>query len=148
MATPQTKPEVTLRIQRTYAAPREKVFQAWTDPEALKQWWGPEGYATPSAEIDLRPGGRYRLGMKKLPDGDVFFLSGIFQEVRPPEKLVYTWRWENQAGFPDTRVTVEFLERGGSTELLLVHELFKTEKDRDEHNKGWSGCLDRLGRYL
>ncbi len=148
MATSQATPAATLRIQRTFAAPREKVFKAWTDPQALKQWWGPEGYATPSAEVDLRPGGRYRLGMKKLPDGDVFFLSGIFHEVRPPERLVYTWRWENQADFPDTRVTVEFLERGGSTEIVLVHELLPTEKAREEHGKGWNGCLDRLGRYL
>ena len=145
MATSQATPAAALRIQRTFAAPREKVFKAWTDPRALIEWWGPEGYATPSAEVDLRPGGKYRLGMKKLPDGDVFFLSGIFQEVRPPEKLVYTWRWENQAEFPDTRVTVEFLERAGSTEIVLVHELLPNEKARDEHGKGWNGCLDRLG---
>ena len=57
MATPSAAAGVTLRIERTFAAPREKVFQAWTDPQALKQWWGPDGYATPSVEIDLRPGG-------------------------------------------------------------------------------------------
>lgn len=148
MATSQSTPAAAVRIERTFPAPREKVFRAWTDPEALKHWWGPEGYETASAEVDLRPGGKYRLGMRKLPDGDVFYLSGVYQEVRPPEKLVYTWRWEHKAEFPDTRVTVEFFERAGATELVLTHELLPTDRDREEHNKGWNGCLDRLARYL
>lgn len=93
--------ETTLHLTRTFAAPRAAVFRAWTDPERLKQWWGPPGYATPAVELDLRVGGRYRIGMRKLPDGDVFYLSGVYQEVRPPERLVYTWRWESER--PATR---------------------------------------------
>lgn len=100
MAAPAASPRVRLEIRRTFEAPREKVFEAWTLPEALTQWWGPEGYATPSAEVDLRPGGRYRLGMKKLPDGEIFYLSGAYREVRAPEKLVYTWRWNTPRNFP------------------------------------------------
>lgn len=148
MASPTPGTEITLNLRRIFKAPREKVFRAWTDPEELKKWWGPEGYATPSAEVDLRVGGKYRLGMRKLPDGEIFYLSGIYREVRPPERLVYTWRWEAQPEHGETLVTVEFREVGDSTEVVLTHERFPTEKARDDHNRGWSGCLDRLAKLL
>lgn len=148
MASPTPGTEITLNLRRIFKAPREKVFRAWTDPEELKKWWGPEGYATPSAEVDLRVGGKYRLGMRKLPDGEIFYLSGIYREVRPPERLVYTWRWQGQPEHGETLVTVEFREVGDSTEVVLTHERFPTEKARDDHNRGWSGCLDRLAKLL
>ncbi len=72
MASQRSSPATTLRLTRTFAAPREKVFRAWTDPEELKKWFGPVGYATPMAEVDLRVGGKYQLGMRKLPGGDIF----------------------------------------------------------------------------
>jgi len=143
MATAKTA-ETTLRLQRTFAAFRERVFKAWTDPEELKRWWGPEGYVTPSADVQLRVGGTYRLGMRKLPDGEIFYLAGTYREVRPPERLVYTWRWEAEPEHGETLVTVEFHDRGGSTEVVVTHELFPDQKIRDDHNRGWSGCLDRL----
>lgn len=136
--------EITLRIQRTFAAPRAEVFNAWTDPEALKRWWGPAGYDTPSAAVDLRVGGRYRLGMRKLPDGEVFYLTGIYHVVQPPEKLVYTWSWESNPEHGETLVTVEFHDRGGVTDVLLLHERFRSEHSRQEHSRGWAGCLERL----
>lgn len=148
MASPKPGPQTTLRLTRTFAAPREKVFRAWTEPEELKEWWGPEGYATPTAEVDLRVGGRYRLGMMKLPNGDVFYLTGIYREVRPPEKLVYTWRWESQPELGETLVTIEFRDRGDATEVVLRHELFPNADARDDHSKGWSSCLDRLAKVL
>jgi uncharacterized protein YndB with AHSA1/START domain len=148
MASPRPGAETTLNLRRTFKAPRAKVFQAWTDPEELKNWWGPEGYATPSAEVDLRVGGKYRLGMRKLPDGEILYLTGVYREVRPPERLVYTWRWEDKPEHGDTLVTVEFREAGESTEVVLTHEFFPTEKSRDDHNRGWNGCLDRLAKLL
>jgi len=96
MATRNASPETRLSLTRTFSAPREKVFRAWTDPEELKKWWGPPGYSTPTADVDLRVGGAYRFGMMELPDGEVFYLAGTYREVRPPEKLVYTWNWEGQ----------------------------------------------------
>ncbi len=148
MVNPKPSQEITLQIRRTFAAPRAKVFRAWTDPEELKKWWGPEGYVTPIAEVDLRVGGRYRLGMRKLPNGDVFYLTGTYQEVWRPEKLVYTWRWEAEPELGETLVTVEFLDRDNSTEVVLTHELFPTEKARQGHEEGWSGCLDRLAKLF
>ncbi len=90
MANPRPSSATTLSLTRTFAASREKVFRAWTDPEELKKWFGPIGYSTLIAEVDLRVGGKYRLGMRKLPDGDIFYLTGTYREVRTPEKLVYT----------------------------------------------------------
>ena len=148
MATKSPVSETTLHLKRTFTAPREKVFRAWTDPEELKKWWGPEGYATPSAQVDFRVDGRYRLGMKKLPDGEVFYLSGTYREVKPPEKLVYTWSWEARPEFGETLVTVEFRAMGNSTEVVLTHELFPNEKARQDHDNGWNSCLDRLGGLL
>ncbi len=148
MASAKSSTETTLNLRRIFKAPRQKVFRAWTDPEELKKWWGPEGYATPSAEVDLRVGGKYRLGMRKLPNGEIFYLSGVYREVRPPERLVYTWRWESEPAMGETLVTVEFREAGESTEVVLTHELFPTEKARDDHSRGWNGCLDRLARAL
>lgn len=148
MASLKSTTETTLHLTRIFKAPRERVFRAWTDPEELKKWWGPEGYGTPIATIDLRVGGSYRLGMRKLPDGDIFYLSGTYREVRPPERLVYTWRWEAKPELGETLVTVEFQDRGGSTEVILTHALFPDEKARQDHEKGWSSCLDRLTEAL
>ncbi len=148
MANTKAGPANTLRIARTFAAPREKVFRAWTDAEELKKWWGPVGYATPTAEVDLRVGGRYRLGMRKLPDGKIFHLSGTYREVRAPEKLMYTWFWENEPELGETLVTVEFRARSSSTEVVVTHELFPNQKMRDDHDKGWNSCLDRLPEAL
>ena len=142
------KPETTLHLRRVFAAPREKVFEAWTAPEALTRWWGPPGYATPTASVDLRPGGAYRLAMRKLPDGELFYLSGTYREVRHPEKLVYTWHWEAEPELGETLVTVEFRDLAGSTEVVVTHELFPSDKARGDHDKGWNGCLDRLADAL
>ena len=140
--------ETTLRLTRVFAAPREKVFRAWTSAEALKAWWGPSGHETVSAEVTLKAGGTYRLGMRRLPAGAVFYLAGVYREVRAPEKLVYTWRWETEPEYGETLVTVEFLEHGISTEVVLTHELFPNEKMREQHGKGWGGCFDRLADLL
>jgi uncharacterized protein YndB with AHSA1/START domain len=86
--------------------------------------------------------------MRKLPDGEVFYLSGTFREIRPPERLVYTWVWEGNPERGETLVTVEFRTRGKATEVRLTHELFPTAKVRDDHEKGWGSCLDKLAKAL
>lgn len=98
------------------------------------------------AELDLRVGGRFRIEMKHAK-GNVHCVVGTYREVRPPERLVYTWAWEGK-DMGETLVTVEFLDRGGSTEVRLTHELFPTSEMRDEHAKGWNGCLDHLAGVL
>jgi uncharacterized protein YndB with AHSA1/START domain len=148
MAKTRPNPETTLFVARTFAAPREEVFRAWTDPEALKEWWaaGP-GFTTPVAEVDLRVGGRYRLGMK-APDQELpYVVGGTYREIERPARLVYTWAWEG-SNAPETLVTVEFRDRGSLTEVVLTHEHFADATDRDRHAAGWNGCLDRLAQVI
>ena len=99
----------------------------------------------PIAEVDLREGGSYRLGMK-MPDKDEPYVCfGTFVRIDAPRKLVYTCSWEHSdTGAENSQVTVEFLDRSGSTEIMLTHERFATEGARDEHNKGWTGVSERL----
>ena len=147
MATSKAAPETTLRLRRTFAAPRQKVFRAWTDPEELKKWFAPgDDYTTKVPELDLRAGGRYRIEMHS-PDGNVHCVLGTYREVSPPDRLVYTWRWLDK-DMSETLVTVEFHERGGQTEVVLTHELFPTAEWREKHAHGWEGCLARLVRSL
>lgn len=149
MTTQETRSEITLNLTRTYSAPREEVFRAWTEPEALKRWFAPsDEFSTPIAEVDLRVGGAYRIGMKPPDQEDMFIVVGTYREVQPPERLVFTWSWEEGMDVGETLVTVEFRDLGGSTEVVLTHELFPNEQARDKHNEGWSGCLKRLEKIL
>lgn len=146
MVTKNPSIETTLQLKQTFAAPREKVFRAWTDSEELKKWFAPsDEYSTLITEVDLRVGGRYHLGMKPPHKDVIYIVGGTYREVRPPEKLVYTWSWEGaEIDIGETLVTVEFRDLGGLTEVVLTHEFFPTEKARQDHEKGWGGCLDRL----
>ncbi len=150
MATPQTQVPIALKISRTFAAPREKVFRAWIDPEALKRWFAPsEKYVTRIPRLDARAGGGYRVEMEI--EGKVHTVAGTYREVKPPERLVFTWKWEKEpdrGDGGDTLVTIEFFDRGEKTEVVLTHEKFPSDAARDEHNKGWTGCLDRFGQYI
>jgi uncharacterized protein YndB with AHSA1/START domain len=147
-----TEQETQLRVSRRFDAPRERVFDAWINPEVLKQWWavGPD-WTTPTADVDVRPGGRYRLSMQQ-PDGVVHTAVGEYKEVSPPERLVYTWTWEGNApemeGSADTLVVVEFIEDDGGTEVVLTHSGFADEAIRDEHVKGWTPLLASLERVF
>ncbi|MDP3938433.1 MAG: SRPBCC domain-containing protein [Deltaproteobacteria bacterium] len=149
MATPDPKVQTSVQIKRTLRAPRAKIFEAFTSPEALKRWWMPgDGFSVPSAEVDLREGGAYRIGMKNLA-GKIFHLFGTYREVKPPEKIVYSWQWDGiEEKLGETLVTVELHDVEGGTELVVTHELFPTTEDRDNHNKGWSGCLDHLEKMF
>jgi uncharacterized protein YndB with AHSA1/START domain len=146
MATTTAPQTTSLQVRRTFAAPREKVFRAWTDPQTLKQWFGPPGYKTIAAEVDLRKGGAFRITMQKA-DGDPFAAFGTFQEVQPPEHLVYIWNWTNN-DIGETIVTLDFRDAGGETEVVLTHERFEDVKQRDRHNSGWIGCYDKLEQFL
>ncbi|NOH13309.1 MAG: SRPBCC domain-containing protein [Chloroflexi bacterium] len=138
---------IQLQVRRTFRAPREKVFRAWTDPAMLHKWWraSPE-WSSPVAEVDLRVGGQYRLGMQ-APDADEpYVVVGEYKEIIPAEKLVYTWGWEHGGAL--TQVTVEFLDHADGTEIVLTHENFASEAMRDEHAEGWNGCIEVLDKVL
>jgi len=149
MPAPETQTLHTLRLTRVFQAPRERVWRAWTDPEALKKWWGPRDFDCIGAESDLRPGGKYRLTIRQREKGEVFTAYGEYKEVTPPSRLVFTWRWEQwDEAMWETLVTVEFRERGGAAELTLTHERFREKTLRDQHEMGWTWTLDCLAKHL
>jgi len=148
MATPQSQQETALQLKRTFAAPRERVFRAWTDARQFAQWFAPTtDYKTIITELDLRVGGKYRLEMHHK-GGNVHQLFGTYRLVKPPEKLVFTWRWQKDENVPDSLVTVEFHDQGGSTEVCLTHEHFQNAEERNKHNEGWTGCIEQLARFV
>jgi uncharacterized protein YndB with AHSA1/START domain len=142
-----------LRMSRRFEAPRQRVFEAWTNPEVLRQWWaaGPD-WDTPEATVDLRPGGSYRLAMRDPESGQVHTLVGEYREVTPPERLVYTWTWESNpaemSGSAGSLVMVDFTEDGGATSVEITHSGFADEQIRDLHAHGWEGCLANLERRI
>jgi uncharacterized protein YndB with AHSA1/START domain len=156
MAAPQQGPESRLQIRRTFAAPRDKVFRAWTERKALEQWMCRDNPAnsTRYTAFDVRPGGSNRMEIRTA-DGSVYHQLVTFREVTPPEKLVFTWAWEryNPSGVKDevqkeTVVTVELFALGNSTDVILTQEFFPNAEIRDRHLKGWNGCFDVLENVL
>ena len=151
MTTTTTSPstETALCIKRVFAAPRPRVFDAWTLPDHLKKWFAPsDDYDIPVAELDLRVGGRYRIVMRHIAKDIRHTVIGVYREIRPQERLVYTWSWEDDPGSGETLVTVEFRDLGNSTEVTIKHEQFASIDARDKHNMGWMGCLGRLVKAL
>lgn len=142
---PIQKPSLTLK--RHYPASIERVYRAWVDPEALKRWFGPsdEGRIIVS-ETDPKVGGRYRIVLE-MPSGERHRVSGIYREVVPNERLVFTWAWEST---PERQslVTVTFTRSGDGTDMTLIHEQFFDEGARDRHEHGWTGTFERLEKYL
>ena len=133
-----------LELRYVVEAPRERVFSMLTEPVEVAKWWGPRGFTTPEAELDLRVGGGYRFTMKP-PDGDPFHLAGEFLQIDPPSRLVYTFRWEEPT--PDDRETVVTLSLdpvGDATELSLSQGLFATAERLALHRGGWTDSFDKL----
>lgn len=138
------KPSLTLK--RRLKAKPEAVFSAWTDPKKIARWMGPEGVEILRAECDPRVGGKYRFVMR-APDGEEHDVSGVYREVIPNEKLVFTWAWRSTPE-RESLVTVTIKPDGDGSLLTLLHEQFFDEPARDRHQHGWSGTLDKLEAYL
>ena len=142
-----TDDKTSFQVRRVYKAPVAAVYAAWTDPEQVKHWMGPsDDFGESEVTMDVRVGGRYRIVMH-APDGEVHRVGGVFREVVPNKKLVYSWAWESTPE-RESLVTLEFKPSGEGTELVLAHQQFADPQARDKHQEGWIGCLDRLGRFL
>lgn len=146
---PTPDPGEALVVRRTIRAPRERVFRAWTTPEDLRVWWRTSPAHTPAlAEIDLRPGGAWRLGMTG-PSGATYVATGVFRVVEPPLRLVYTWRWvAPEPASTESLVTVEFHESAGATEVVVSHAGLPDAAVRRSHGEGWTACATSLARLL
>lgn len=140
--------ERTLVITRIFDAPRSLVFNAWTEPAHRMRWWGLKGFTVTSCEMDLRPGGAWRLSMRS-PEGREDRQVGNFREIVPPERLVFTYAFEGAAGNlgHETLVTVTFAEHEGKTKLTVNQAVFETLAVRNDHVRGWGEALDRLAEY-
>lgn len=139
----------SLTLTRTFDAPAALVFDAWTRPEHLLRWYCPRDFTVLSAECDPRPGGRWRSAMRS-PEGDEFVHHGVYREVTPPRRLVFTHAWEKNHLEPvaDTLITIDFVERDGRTTMTFTHAGFATEASRDSHEGGWSEAFDNLAAAL
>ncbi|MDK2917038.1 MAG: hypothetical protein PWR25_1595 [Euryarchaeota archaeon] len=156
-----TEEKGRLFIQRIFAASRDRVWKAWTDPELIARWWGPASFTGLDFRVDLREGGRYLFGMR-LPDGRDFWSTGVYREIVTGERLVFTDSFADAEGnvvpashygmsgdWPqELLVTVTFEEHDGETKMTLRHEGIPAGEDRDMTEAGWNESLDRLAELL
>ena len=136
----------TLVIKRTFEAPRDLVWKVWSDPDQAKHWWGPKGFTLPFVEMDQRVGGKWRAQMRS-PDGKDYWQHGVYREIVPPEKTVYTFIWDSEPEH-EMLVTVTFATRGNKTEMTFKQEGFKSADEKAGHEDGWNQTFDRLVAYL
>jgi uncharacterized protein YndB with AHSA1/START domain len=145
--------ERELTITRILDAPRELVFKAWTEPEHLMRWWGPHCFTNPACEVDLRPGGKWRIVMR-APDGTEYPCGGVYREIVPPERLVFTNNAFDQQGTPllEGLTTVTFLEVGDKTKLVLetraVGLVSYAAQMLAGMEAGWTQSLEKLAEFV
>lgn len=142
-----SRTDAALRVSRIIDADPERVFDAWTQAEQLRQWSCPEDATITDAQVDLRVGGRYRILMQGTETTHT--ATGIYKEIERPTRLVFTWDWEeSEHTMGETLVTVELKDLGNATEVLITHERFPNREARDAHLEGWESCLNRLERLF
>ena len=148
MAETTLKEKPSLTLNRSYPVPPERVWRAWTDPQALKRWFGPGGADPVSlAQLDLRVGGRFRIVFGG-PDGKAHDVQGVYKEVVPHRKLVFTWTWPNSTPERESVITIELRAAGRGTELVFRQEQFSDSTVRDNHRRGWTESFVKLERFL
>ncbi len=141
--------ERELTITRIFDAPRSLVFKVWSQPEHFARWLGPKDFTTTFCQMDVRLGGTYRACIQS-PEGTNHWMQGIYQEIVEPERLVFTFAWEDEQGKPkhQTLVTVTLTEQGHKTRMTFHQAIFESVESRNSHQTGWSECFDRLEAYL
>jgi uncharacterized protein YndB with AHSA1/START domain len=140
---------IVLELRHPIAASRKRVFAAWTTPEDIQHWFGPETCSVRSARVDLKVGGEYCFDVFSQRTGETQ-IRGIYKEVSVPERLVYTWQCGCEGELPgeESLVTVDFIDLGSSTEIRLRHEQLPSTKVSDDHRHGWIGTFEKLEKYI
>jgi uncharacterized protein YndB with AHSA1/START domain len=137
----------TLQIERTFQAPAQTVFDAWTSEEVMRRWFhGEHAWETPEARVDLRLGGAVRVVMRNPEDGAEHGGGGHYTEIDPPTRLVFTWTWDDEDR--ETLIELDFEEAEGATTVRLTHSGLRDQESVLSHQDGWSNCLDNLGHAL
>jgi uncharacterized protein YndB with AHSA1/START domain len=141
--------ERELVVTRIIDAPRTLVFKAWTEPEQVARWWGPQGFVTTHCDMDIRPGGAFRCSMRS-PAGTDHWTRGVYREIVEPERIVFTFAWEDADGNlgHELLTTVTFTDLGAQTRLTLHQAMFETVERRDDHRGGWTSCFERFAEYM
>ena len=137
----------TARIERTFQAPVEAVFDAFTSEEVMRRWWHADpNWETPVAEVDLRLGGAVRVVMRNPHDGAEYGGGGVYTEIDPPHRVAFTWLWDDN----DTRqlIEIDFEEADGVTRVRFTHSGLWNEEAVRSHEEGWNTALDNLERVL
>lgn len=139
-----------LEIKRVFDAPRARVFNAFIDPEQLMAWMGPRSHPIFDMRADIRPGGKWRFGLRSLDGTEELWQSGIYREVVPNERLAFTFVWDpTPRGLgPETLIEITFADQGKQTLMTFRQTIFDTKSNRDSHNVGWHSAFDRLGDHL
>jgi uncharacterized protein YndB with AHSA1/START domain len=132
-----------IQVRRRMPAPREIVYEAWTNASEFRHWMCPGDVVSAEATLDVRVGGAFRIVMKSKTAEHVH--TGTYQIVDPPAKLVFTWMASNH---PPTLVTVEFLDHGEESELLITHERFTLGDIAKRYESGWGTIADKLAAHL
>jgi len=136
-----------VRIERTYEATTEEVFDAWTSPEVIARWFKPaQGWQEASAEVDLRVGGRVRVVMRD-PDGEPVSAEGEYTLIDRPNKLAFTWTFEDDPS-NEQMIEIEFTERDDATMVVFVNSDISEAERRDAQDEGWNTCFDEMARVL
>jgi uncharacterized protein YndB with AHSA1/START domain len=136
-----------VRIERTFDAPAEDVFDAWTSPEVMRRWLHPApDWGTPEADVDPRVGGKVRVVMRR-PDGTEVEAQGKYTLMDRPHRLVMTWTFDDDPS-NEQLIELTFSESEGSTTVLLINSRISNHERHDAQDWGWRGCLDELGRLL
>jgi uncharacterized protein YndB with AHSA1/START domain len=139
----------TLLIERTFQAPAERVFDAWTSEEVMRRWFhGEHAWQTPVAQVDLRLGGNVRVVMRDPDKGAEYGGGGHYTEIDPPNRLVFTWTWDSDDDSRETLIELDFEEVDGVTTVRLTHNNLRDQESVLSHESGWTACLDNLGRVL
>ncbi len=136
-----------LKVSRVVRAKRERVFEAWIKPEFMQKWFCPQNLIVDEVKAAARVGGKYRIAMKDVERGKIFTTSGIYHEIIPNQKLVFSWSFDA----PDqtnSLVTVTFEDQSGGTKITVLHERYSDMKGEDTHLQGWTSALENLEKQL
>jgi glutathione S-transferase len=145
----KTQGNLKLEIKRVISAPRDRVYEAWTNPAQLKEWFGPENVRTRELVAETRVGGKFRWDLTN-PEGEEMTVQGEYRELQAGRKIVFTWQWQDEETWENHNsiVTVELSDVVGGTELRLLHEQLPSDESRDNHNDGWKSLLNKLDKFL
>ena len=139
----------TLQMQRTYDAPAQAVFDAWTSEEVMRRWWhAGHDWETTEATVDLRVGGAVRVVMRNPHEDVEYGGGGEYTAVDPPRRLAFTWIWDDDPGRTHQLIEIEFEESDGATTVHFTHSGLWDEESVLSHEGGWSTCFDNLARVL